>query len=263
MKKIALLLFALACAANAHAQMLSSNSPSPQHTMRTWFDIQAVQHIGLNNWTGQRFVDDLLPPTSMTEIRGSVNIPLFRHAGLFADMGVGIMPAPRKSTPDIMSFPLPTAGARYFLKEEISNGIMDNASANFKMTVGLFGRFSSGKLNVMPYLGVGYMVVRAPSYEAVIKEDGTNMQYNASLFWMADEGYSETTLGYLTGRLNFSYPLSTRVNLLLGLEYTCYFTRPTFSAVYTNSFNYNIVKEYRIKGNRVNMLGVSLGFSFM
>lgn len=232
---------------------------------RVWFDFQIAQSFGLNNWNRVKFASDRLPRTSSTDLRTTFNIYLFRPVGFFCDMGIGIMPAPRDgfSEPDAQA--ALSSGIPYYTKEiTVENG-SQTASGHFKMTFGLFGKIpATEKLSVSPYFGIGFMSMTSPTCEAILKEQDTNMQHTARYQWFGqdDEYDNSTSLGYLAFRLRFAYRVSPKLNLLFGAEYTWFPDRADFSETYTNYFNRNIVKTIRHEGNRLNMLGLSLGISF-
>lgn len=240
-----------------------------------WLDFQMVQSFGLNNWNRVKFASDRLPcAASLTELRATLNVYVVRPAGLFADMGVGIMPAPRNGLADPAGQATLCTGVPYYTKEVTVENGYQTASGHFKMTFGFFGKIPTGdKLSVSAYLGAGFMTsISVPTCEAVLKEENTNMQYIARYQWFGkggqnSDGYGyeqdgNATLGYLAYRLRFACPISPKLNLLFGVEYTWHFTHADFSETYTNYFNRNIVKINNYKGNRLNMLGVSLGISF-
>ncbi len=259
MKKILTLVIALAAFAAA-----SQAQDAPRRHRVVWFDFQLAEQVGINQWSEAGFVSDRLPRTSLTEFRAVFNVRFPRYLGIFTDMGVGFMPASPASDFNLASFPGPARGGRYFLKEEYDNTISSEASAHFKMTWGFFGHFpTQGKFDIKPYVGVGFLTMATPRYSCVIKEENTNMMYRADYMWLNDDSYSDgTALGYLTGRLNFAYRLNRNTNLLFGFEYTWIFDRADFYADYTNTFNGNVYGSYYKKGNRMNMLGLSVGVSF-
>ncbi len=227
-----------------------------------------VQNIGLNSWSDVGYVNDGLPSASVTEIRGVGNVYIVPSSfGAFMDMGLGIMPAPDMKSFDLGRMPMPNSGTRYYLREMVSESGADGASAHFKITAGLFGDFrATDKLNVMPYFGVGGMTMSRRNCEMVLKEDGSNNQYYTTYTWGHSSGDDNTSdsemLGYLSGRLNFKYKLNPKSSLLLGLEYTYFFSAVNFYGKYSNTFNGNVQRSFEVKGNNMNMLGISLGLSF-
>jgi len=84
------------------------------------------------------------------------------------------------------------------------------------------------------------------------------MQYRTTYTWNRTNNGNAATLGYLTGKLIFKH----RSNLLLGLEYTWFMNSLDFYGKYTNTFNANIERDFSIKGNKMNMLGFSVGILF-
>lgn len=231
---------------------------------KAWVDFQAIQHIGLNNWSNADYVNDGFSATSITEIRGVLNCLLVWPFYGFIDMGVGIMPGSKSFNIDRM--PMPYNGTQYYLREMLSESGSDKASAHFKMTAGLFSNFeATEKLTLMPYFGVGGLSLPSTSYEMILKEQGSNMQYNTMYVWgyKNSENYDTepAMFGYLTGRLNFKYKISPKTSLLFGLEYTHFFNTLDFYGKYSNTFNGNIQRDFIIKGNKVNMLGISVGIS--
>lgn len=141
----------------------------------------------------------------------------------------------------------------------------NNASTHFKMTFGLFGDIPANeKLTVMPYFGVGFLTMPQRKYEIILKEQGSNIQYQTTYIWnYSDDEYDDTTTpGYLTGRLNFKYKISQKSSLLLGLEYTWFLNTLDFYGKHTNTFNANIERNFSVKGNKMNMLGISVGIRF-
>jgi len=264
MKKISLLpTLLLLCSVLINAQ-----EDTPQKG-NAWFDFQIAQSFGLNDWNRIKFASDRLPrASSSTDLRVTFNAYINRPVGLFFDMGVGIMPAPRNGLSDPAAQATLFTGIPYYTKEVTVEDGYRSATGHFKMTFGLFGKISAAdKLSVSPYLGIGFMTILAPTCEAVLKEHNSNMQYTARYQWFGqdDSGTgtsNSTSLGYLAFRLRFSYHISPKLDLLFGAEYTWHFTRADFSETYTNYFNHNIVKTKNYEGNRLNMLGLSFGISF-
>jgi hypothetical protein len=167
---------------------------------------------------------------------------------------------------DIERMPMPHSGTQYYLREILSEYGSANTSAHFKMTFGLFGRIPSYEnLTIMPYLGVGALTMPRREYNIVLKEHGSNMQYETRYIWNYLSGYNyeePVSLGYLTGRLNFKYRLSQKTNLLFGIEYQWFMNTLDFYGKYTNTFNANIERDFSVKGNRMNMIGIAVGISF-
>jgi len=267
MKKVSLLLsFLLWGAFLVSAQDVQDVQTNPN----VWFDFQIAQSFGLNDWNRVQFASDRLPrPSFSTDLRATFNVYIARPVGFFCDMGVGVMPAPRNGLSDPTAQAALATGISFYTKEMTTEEGYQTVNAHFKMTFGLFGQFSvADKLSVSPYFGIGFMTISAPTCEAVLKERDANMQYIARYQWFRQDengtGTSNSTsLGYLAGRLRFTYHVSPKLNLLFGAEYTWHFTRADFSETYTNYFNYNITKTIDHKGNCFNMLGLSVGVSFL
>jgi len=230
-----------------------------------WFELQIAQSFGFNDWNRVAFASDRLPRTSSyTELRASANLHIIRKTvGIFNDIGVGVMPAPRSGFSDPAAQATLATGIPYYTKEvSVENGYQ-TATGHFKMTYGIFGRITAGeKLSVLPCFGVGFMTISAPNCEVILKEQDANMQYTARYQWFGKDEYNGSTLGFLSGRLRFAYHITSRQYLLFGVEYTWHFTRADFSETYTNYFNHNIVTTNTCEGNRLNMLGLSFGVSF-
>ena len=264
MKKISFLSVILlwnAISINAQEITMLPQVPRSPHV---WFDFQIAQSFGLNDWHRIKFASDRLPGTSFsTDLRATFNTHIVRPVGLFTDIGLGIMPAPRDGFADPAAYATLSSGIPFFTKETTLDHGNQTATAHFKMTFGVFARVPMGeKLSVSPYFGVGFMTVQAPNCDVILKEQETNMQYKANYCWFKQDEYNNPTIGYLAGRLRFSYHLASKRYLLVGFEYHWYFTRASFSETYTNYFNYNIVTTNYYEGNRLIMLGLSLGVSF-
>ncbi|MDR1756688.1 MAG: hypothetical protein LBR65_07015 [Culturomica sp.] len=231
-----------------------------------WLDFHLVQHIGLGKWNSAGYANEGLPSASMTELRGVFTFFIAKPAlHAFMDMGIGIMPAPGMKSLDISRMPMPNE-AHYYLREIRSESGPDKASAHFKFTAGLSWNLqASDKLNILPALGVGGLTMQQRQFDLILKEQGSNTQYHTTYVWgkHIDEEYGSTTetLGYLTGRLNFKYKMQ-RMSLLFGVEYTCFFDRMHFYGRYSNMFYDNIQKDIQVKGNNMNMLGISVSASF-
>ena len=261
MKKLILLSAMLLCG------VLWANAQNTKDR-KVRFDLQLVQSFGLNDWSSVKFASNRLPRTSSsTDLRASLNIHIIKRvAGIFGDMGVGIMPAPRNGLSDPAAQATSTLGARYYTKEITLEEGNQSANAHFKMTFGIFGKLSiANQLSMSPYLGIGFMTVSAPTCEAILKEHNSNMQYIARYQWFGQDEYdygNTITHPYLAFRLRFAHHLPSKRNLLFGVEYTWFAERANFSESYTNYFNYNIVRTITHKGNQLNMLGFSVGISF-
>ena len=241
------------------------NAQDIQHESNAWFDFKIAQFFGFNDWNRVKFASDRLPNTSFsTDLRVGFNVYIVRPVGFFCDMGVGIMPAPRDGFADPAVQATLSTGIPYYTKEMTVENGYQTTSGNFKMTFGLFGKIPAiDGLSVLPYFGVGFATISAPTCEAILKEHDTNMQYIARYQWFDLGEYNKTyPLTYLAFRLRFAYHISPKINLLFGIEYALYPERLNFSETYTNYFNRNITKTIDHEGNRLNMLGFSLGISF-
>lgn len=264
MKKNIILLLSI-----AFAQIFFAQNSAVEQTPKSrsgWFDIQVVQHFGLNNWSDVSYVNKGFQGKSLTEFRGIMNIA-GRYWGVFADMGIGVMPEPKFETSGIDQLPMPNNGTKYYVRDVLNNSVSSGSKAHFKMTFGLSGNIPVDEnLTIMPYLGVGFMTMQQRECVVLLKEEGSNMQYNARYIWNCketNEDYdSKKNPGYLNVRLNFKRKISEKTNLLLGLEYTHFLHTVDFYAHYSNSFNANIERKINVEGNRMNMLGISVGLSF-
>jgi len=279
MKKSIALLLSIALTQTLSAQ--NENDPSvkswldrkigPQNETETsnqpWFDIQIAQQVGLTPWSNFRYVNDGLPQATFTELRGVLNI-MGKYFGVFADMSLALMPGPKMKTLDLNRVPGPRIGTLYYLQETLSEEDKSGVSASFKMTFGVAGKIPTRyeNLTVMPYFGVGFLTMPDRKYEVVLKEDGSNLYYKTMYIWKYNDGneksYDNTsnpTLGYWCGRLNFKYKLSKKSEILLGIEYMWFFSTVDFYAKYTNVFNENNERSFTREGNKMKMLGLSVG----
>ena len=233
------------------------------------FDFQLVQHAGTNAWNDNDFAADGFPRHRMTDLRGVLGFkPYGLPVGAFFDMGVSVMPSPDMRSFDFGRLPKPDNGAKYFVRELLSASGDEGESAHFKISVGVFGDFRvTDRLAFMPHLGVGGFTMQRRNYTAVLKEDGSNTMWEASYVWGKSAGDNHYNtggemFGYVVGRLNFRYEISTSAHLLVGLEYTHCYRSANFYGRFRNSFNNNIQREFALPGNKMNMLGLSLGLSF-
>ena len=259
MKKIAILLLAIALINTLTAQ------DNRIGRRKTGIDFQIAQHLGLSQWSNIGYVNEGFPKTSLTEFRGVYNYHLpYPYIGIFANMGIGIMPAPEMRSFSLDKVPMPYNNTQYYLREMLSETGNGNASVHFKLALGFFGDIPANeKLTVMPYLGIGVMSMPQRKYEMILKEQGSNMQYQTTYIWNRNNEYDDqTSLAYLTGRLILSQKVTRKSNLLLGLEYTLFLNKLEFYGKYTNTFNANIERDFLIKGNKMNMIGIFVGISF-
>jgi len=234
---------------------------------RFWFDIKFTQHIGLHPW-GESYLNDGLPKAMISELSTSFNLYLARpYFGIFVDMGVGFMPAPKMKSLELDKLPMPRSGIKYYSREILSEHGNTGTTTHFTMNFGIMGRMPiTEKLSLLPCVGIGFMTMSQRKYEVLLKEQGTNMQYNTVFAWNGTSGdedsHSTKTLASLTGRLVLKYKLSRKSSVFLGLEYKWCLNSLYFSARYTNTFNANIQRDFVIEGEKMNMLGVSVGVSF-
>ncbi|MDR0509606.1 MAG: hypothetical protein LBH06_00760 [Rikenellaceae bacterium] len=239
---------------------------------RAWFDFQLTQHMGLNRWNDSRSASDMMPRAAITDLRVALNVPFAPHAktfnmGWFLDMGVGFMPAPRRNDLNINAFARPGNSVYYLRDISEQNPAYPSVNAHFRMSTGLFATIKrSDRLTIMPYFGLGLTAMRNPYYKTRIKEQGSNLEWISEYSWISDQrsnSYESTgPLGHLTWRLNFSYRLQEDYRLIFGLEYTWIFSRTDFYGSHTNVYNRNIVKDFSVSGNEMNMLGLSVGIAF-
>jgi len=271
MKKINGILFLMMAislslsAQNVDTEQISWKQNSQKKERRAWFNIQMAQHFGLNPWSEADYINEGLPKNSLTEFRGAINVLVFKqYVGIFSEIGIGIMPAPRMNTLVLDKMPMPYQGKQYYIRDILSESGNNGASAHFKMTHGVFAKIPvSESLSILPCFGIGLLTMQQREYEVLLKEEGSNLQYKAVYGWSRDKNGATSTLGYLTGRLNFKYRFSQRSSLQLGLDYTWSLNGIDFYGKYTNTFNANIQREFSAKSSKINMLGVSVGISFM
>jgi len=235
---------------------------------KAWIDLQLMQHIGLNQW-GDGYLHDGLPQAAITEIKTSFNLYMARpYFGTFVDMGLGFMPAPKMRSLTLDKLPMPHSGTKYYVREITSESGNTGTTTHFMMTFGLFGKIPANeKFSVMPYFGVGFLTMPQRKYSIILKEHGTNMQYHAVYVWNCksgnENGYDGATQpAYLTARLHFKYKLPQKSSLFVGLEYTWFLSTLDFYGRFTNIFNANVQRNFTVKGEKMNMLGISVGLSF-
>ena len=233
---------------------------------RVWFDVQVTQHFGLNKW-GADYIHDGLPKAMVTEIKGAFNLYIARpYFGGFVDLGLGFMPAPAMNSLTLDKMPMPQSGTKYYLRETLSESGSTGASTHLKIMLGFFGKIPANeRFSIMPYLGVGLFTMSERRYEVILKEQGSNMQYQTSYIWNNsgnENGYGNHIQPFfLAGKLNFKYKFSRKLSIFAGLEYTWFLNTIDFYGSYTNTFNANIQRNFRTKGAKMNMIGVSLGVS--
>ena len=261
MKKNILLLLTIVL-----TQFISAQNDSIKRK-ETWLDFQVVQHFGLDQWSNIGYINDGFSRTAFTELRAIGNYNLGNpYVGAFIDMGAGLMPAPKMKSLNLDNLPMPYSGKQYYLREILSESGKNGTSPHFKMTFGLFGTIPAKEnLSVMSYFGIGFITMPQREYEIILKEQDSNMQYKTTYIWNYKNDDSsnnyKTALGYLTGRLSLKHKISSKSNLLVGLEYTYFFSTLDFYAKYTNTFNANIERDFIITGNKMNMFGISVGIS--
>ncbi len=232
-----------------------------------WIDAQVVQSVGMNKWSSADYANAGFPRTSLTEGRFTFNAYLISPSlGAFVDMGLGVMPAPPMKTFDASRLPMPESGKNYFTRGLSESG-EHRANAHFRISAGLFGEvYATQRIAVMPYMGVGGMTMTRRTFDVRLKEDGSNMEYDAKYTWgrsRGDEfGGNGEMVGYFTGRLNFRYELDPRTNLLVGLEYTHFWDSMHFYTDFDNAFNGNLISRSTVKCKKMNMFGLSVGVSF-
>jgi hypothetical protein len=249
-------------------QSLSAQNDSikERKDRRAWFDFQVIQHIGLNQWSTAEYAHNGLPQAMVTEFRPTFNLYMARpYIGTFVDMGIGFMPAPKMKSLDLDQMPMPHNGKQYYLRETMSESGNVGTGTHFKMTLGFFGKIPiTNKFSVMPYLGAGFLTMPQRRYDIMLKEQGSNMQYRTEYIWNHSKAtFRPVTLFYVSGKLNFKYKLSQKSSLLVGLEYMWFLNTLDFYGKYTNTFNANVQRSFYIEGEKMNMLGISLGISFM
>ena len=233
---------------------------------RIMFDLQIMQHIGLHQW-GEDYINEGLPKAMITELKSTFNLYLARpYFGIFLDMGMGFMPAPKMKSLNLDILPMPHNGSQYFVREVISKTEKTGTTTHFIMNFGFFGKIpATEKFSILPYFGIGFFTMPQRKYEIVLKEQGTNMQYRTVYIWntKGENGNNRSNLPiYLLGKLNLKYKLSQTSSLLVGLEYTWFLNTLDFYGKYTNTFNANIQRDFIVKGEKMNMLGISVGLSF-
>ncbi|MDR2907741.1 MAG: hypothetical protein LBU91_07125 [Bacteroidales bacterium] len=264
MKKTIILLFSIAFAHAVCAQDTATN------VQQDFFSFQLVQHVGLNDWSSMGYAKRGFPDKGLTELRTTMTVT-GKYWGCFMDMGIGVMGGPKLNASDITQMPMPNSGTQYYLRDVITEQGMTGASVHFKMAAGFTGNIPINEdLMLKPYVGIGFITMPQRKYEVLLKEAGSNMEYRTSYIWNCEnDAYGNgnasgdrTTPGYLNLRLNLKYKVSEKTNLLVGLEYTNFLTGMDFFAHYSNVFNANIERNISVVGNRMNMLGLSVGLSF-
>lgn len=232
-----------------------------------WLDFQAAQSIRLGAWNDFDPAADGFPGRSMTELRAVANFRLVNPSklNLFADMGLGVMSASPMDEFRLEGLPVPNANEHYFLRDIRSESGTGRASAHFRVTVGLSSEFRlDERWSVLPALGVGGMAMPQRRFETVLKEEGSNNQYEADYAWGGSglEDWGSTMPGLWTARLHFRRPIGRGTSLLVGMEYTQLFNTVDFHSRFIHSFNSDVRRELSAYGNKVGFLGISAGISF-
>jgi len=280
MRKTTILLLTIALMQSLSAQdyysNYYSNSPSYYYTepKRMMFGIYIVQHFGdSKQWSEIGYVNNGLPAQELTEIRFVYNYYFFEEdthsMGFFADLGIGKMPAPKMKSFnfDRMNLfssdkvPMPNNGTQYFLREILYES--RNGNTHFKMTGGIFIGLPINieRIGMIFYGGIGYLSMPKRECDMILKEEGSNMQYQTKYIWSNNKG--KAGLYYMNLRYNFMYELNKKSNLILGFDATLFLNKLNFYGKYTSSFDANIEQEFSVKGNKdIGMLGLSMGISF-
>ena len=265
MKKNIILLFVVVFTQYIVAQDSNSQDSLISKKKNIWFDLHIGQHFGLNSWSSTNYVNEGYYKASITEFKGILNLYFINsYFGGFIDMGMGILPAPKMKTLDLDKMPMPHKGTKYYQREILSESGNEKASVNFTMSFGLMGNIEiDDNMSIMPYLGIGYISMPQRTHEILLKEDGSNMQYNTIYIWNGIDDYQQTEpLTFIYGKLLLKNKFLHKTNFLLGLEYRWFFDTIDFYGKYTNTFNLNNKRDFRIKGNQMNMIGVIAGISF-
>ena len=263
------IIFALIIALTQSIFAQNGSSPEIKKTeRRIFFDLQVMQHFGLHQW-GEDYINEGLPKAMITELKSSFNLYLARpYFGISLDMGVGFMPAPKMKSLNLDILPMPHNGSHYFLREVVFKNENTGTTTHFMMNFGLFGKIPvNEKLSLLPYFGIGFMTMGQRKYDIILKEEGTNMQYNTVYVLNCKHGNADyyeksTNPAYLIGRVNLKYKFSNKSSLLVGLEYSWFLNTLDFFGKYTNTFNANVQRSFIVKGEKMNMLGISVGLSF-
>lgn len=259
----------LALLPSSFAQSSEPFEPAPRFSLTTGkLDIQLVQHFGLTNRSTFDFVNRGLPSSSFSELRGVYNLNLTKsNYGLFADFGIGLFSPSAMKSLDLNSLPTPNSGASYFVRGNVSESGSSSASLSMKLAVGAYKRFVlNDLLSFSPYVGIGLMTTSQRQYKLLLKESGSNNQYDAVYTWNCgdiDQEDFPPNQFFLTGRIKMSYKLSPKSSLILGMEYSQFLNAMDYRQKFTNSFNANVWTNQTIKGNKINTFGLSLGIEFL
>lgn len=125
----------------------------------------------------------------------------------------------------------------------------------------MFYKIEQNKWSIPPSIGVGLHNIEFPYYSVEVKEKYTNNIHTIYFDWFKNSVIS-TTLGTVNGRLDFTYKLSKRTNLLFGIEYVRYLSRIDF-IIEKKDYNRNTANiVYENRGNYMNTLGFKVGISF-
>ena len=263
MKKTAILLLTFAM-----MQLLSAQENNTERKESWRASLQIVQHFGTNKWSNVGYVNDGFSMPILTEFRDVCYRKIAESCmGIFMDVSIGIMPTPKMKSFSLDIVPMPHGEKQYYLREMLSES-SSNRSTHLKMTGGAFVEIPVNKerISMIVYTGIGILLMPKKEYEMILKEHGSNVQYQTRYIWNRNSKRKEdedaATSSYISFRYNFMYKLNNEVSLIFGFEATPFLNTLNFYGEHINTFNANVERDFSIKGNKMNMLGFSVGLSF-
>lgn len=218
----------------------------------------------LNKWFDDKTQDGLLESISTIDLSYRLDWELYKDFGIWASYGIGLL-GKANTMPSDMNFFDEINLNDYYIKDLEKTEKSDGSKrVSIKGMVGVFYKYKNDKWILTPYIGMGFQPLTSPELKYTLKEKESNTSYDIRYRWFNryDEDENVKTLSFLYLHVKGERKISSKISLSLGVSYSQYFTRPSFTATITDHYDGSLVRDIHEKGNYVSSLGVTLGVGF-
>lgn len=244
-------IFALVLAACGWAAA-SGQQKTEWKDRRAWFDIQYVQTARLNDWNDVPYLEKQMPGRFSSNFRLAFNVNPVGGFDLWGGIEWGISYPKHRDRVSGSSFPM-TQGKEYYLTD---TGKIDGSMNLASLSCGVSYSFKAGDWRISPGLGLAWQYLVAFDYKVTLKEKYSNTVIEQNYYW--DGG---AVIPCLVPRIQFAWKYDRHNSLLLGLEWRHALKTTDFNMTSTEVYS-SLRRTASLPGNRIDVLGVSVGISF-
>lgn len=255
-KSILFSVIILICCINVHSQEMKKK--------QFYSSILLEKTFMINDWFDNKSHNDALESISIIDIAYRLDWELYNDFGIWGSYGIGLLGKAEAIPSDLNLFDAINLNDYYIKDIEKTDKSDGSKRVSIRGMIGVFYKYKHDKWIVTPYLGMGFQALTSPELKYTLKGKDNNEAYDVKYRWF--DRYNEEekikTLSFLYLQVKGERKISSKISLSLGVSYSQYLTRPSFTATMFDHYDQSLIGDAREKGNFVNSVGVSLGVGF-